>query len=145
MQSEKKILLVDDRPETLGVFLRKFKEKQIEIDWVETLDSAVDYIKNNSGEIAGIIIDLHIHGISKVARFEQFFEVSINKGQSLGLFLREKYPKLKYFYLSNVTGSYSRPTTLPEGEKELIFSKAETSPDKLIELCREYFNFQHTD
>ena len=104
------ILFVDDRPETNKVFMELLEEKGVKVHWAETLDEAVDMIAEHTKEIEGVIIDLHMPGCSRLDHYQDRYTVTINQGQSLGLYLAEKYPNIAYFYCSNVPTVYDKPT-----------------------------------
>jgi len=146
MKDEKYILFVDDRPENLDIFMDILTEHGHRIEWVETIDEAVTFIKKNKDNLSGVIIDLFIKGISKIDSYQEQYKVTINQGQSLGLYLRKTYEgKIPYFYFSDYPGAYSRPISLAEGEEEIVKSKFqemgetfEEIRDNFYEICKKH-------
>ena len=136
---KKTVLFVDDRPETMANFMDVLNTKGIDAQWVETLDDAVKFIQTHSETLAGVIIDLHMPGISKIDTYQKNYKVTINNGQSLGLFIRDKFRQIPYFYFSNVAESYNKPKSLKENETENIESKYDIDIDEFPELCKKMF------
>ncbi|VEN75235.1 putative Response regulator receiver protein [Candidatus Desulfarcum epimagneticum] len=150
MKHEKYILFVDDRPESLDIFMDILKDKGHKTEWVETLDQAVTFIKKNKSKISGIIIDLFIKGFSKIDFYQEQYKVTINQGQSLGLHLREKWSDIPYFYFSDYPAAYSRPKSLPEEKEEIIIPKFqdmgdtfEEIRDNFYKICKKYLRFNN--
>jgi CheY-like chemotaxis protein len=136
--SEKKIVLfVDDRPENLFGFIDAIKDNGYQPEWVESLDEAVLFLKEKEQEIIGVVIDLLIPGLSEIDNYQKYYKVTINQGQSLGLYMREHYTDIPYFYFSSVIKSYSRPDSLTE--QEPVESKYTMNSEHFYEYCKKHF------
>lgn len=132
------ILIIDDRPETLFTYINELKNRMIDWDYSETIDEAIEFIQEKSGIIECCLIDLYMPGNSRLDHYQQFFNVTVNQGQSLGLFLHDNYPSIKYFYLTNNPSAYSPPQSPYKSITENIYPKSSTRPVDVIKIFDEY-------
>ena len=128
----KKILLVDDRYDALADLIRKLREK-FEVELAESIDEAIQILEEDQGAIKGVILDLYIPGKSKIDHYQSKYDYKNNQGQSLGIYLSESFPDIKYFYLTN----FPNNLTGDETGKPLISKKARH--DEIINFCTENF------
>ncbi len=104
---DKRILWVDDRWEQIQPFIDELvdneyiSEEQMQVAF--DLSSALDYLKDKNHLPDMVLIDLNIASMPDeliTLRKQHFQTETLNHGQSLGVWLSQNRPQLKYAYLS---------------------------------------------
>ena len=125
-----RILFVEDRPETLKFFIKelvKASEGEVIIDEARDLPAAVEKIRVNEYEM--VVIDLHLPGElpDDLQVYSSKLEVKLNSGQTLGLWIHDKFKNIAYIYLSAVPDVH-RHIQAAEPAEILVLNKLEDSP-----------------
>jgi CheY-like chemotaxis protein len=107
----KRILFVEDRPQTLRFFLEALSGvtgDQVHVKKVKTLREAVHDLSESEAPFDMVVIDLHMSGDlpEELKPFETKIQRSLNEGQTLGLWLHEHRQSIPYVYLSSVPDAF---------------------------------------
>jgi CheY-like chemotaxis protein len=106
----KRILFVEDRPQTLEFFLEELTEvagEKVDVE-AKSLSEAVDSLSKSGANFHMVVIDLHMPGeLPEVLKpFAKQIGPDLNEGQTLGLWLRKTFPAIPYLYLSSLPDAY---------------------------------------
>ncbi|GEM_PF-3539881 len=112
---DKQILWVDDRWEQIEPFIDELVDNgyiaeenmQVAFD----LSSAFKYLGNKDHRVDLVLIDLNISSMPEELQKlrKKYFQTEIlNHGQSLGVWLSQHRPHIKYAYLSALVGHFDR-------------------------------------
>ena len=107
----KRILFVEDRPQTLRFFLEALvgvAGSEVKLKKVKTLQEAVKNLSTTDDAFDMVVIDLHMSGElpDELKPFEAKVQPSLNEGQTLGLWLHEHHQDIPYVYLSSVPDAF---------------------------------------
>ncbi len=120
----KRILFVEDHPQTLDFFIEELEEvvDGIKITQAPTLSEAVSKLSAQDNKFALVVIDLHMPGDfpQELRVFAERIAPDLNQGQTLGLWLDETHKSIPYIYLSSVPDAYNRNGGDKPAEKEPI-------------------------
>jgi hypothetical protein len=102
----KRILIVDDRVETVEPFGDTLESLEASVDYAESIQEAIDFISTSDYNPAFdlVVIDLNIPDVLPIlSPYKSFFKkIHLNRGQVFGLWLSDKYSAIPYFYFSVV-------------------------------------------
>ena len=132
----KKILFVDDNIFSVHRIMNTFDKKKFEVKFTESIDDAIKTIEeneNNNIKFSLVVVDLFIPGSSSIDTNQKYYNVGLNQGQSLGIYLSEK--NIPFLYLTNHKEQYSKPE-MKSDNKLCIISKSEKT-DSIIEIIKE--------
>jgi CheY-like chemotaxis protein len=130
--SGKRILFVEDRPQTLEFFideLRHATRETVRIDNAENLAEAVRLVRDESDGYDMVVIDLHMPGKLPEALqpYRSIVRPELNEGQILGIWLHAERGEIPYVYLSSVPDAY-RPIATDTPALREPLNKFELSP-----------------
>ncbi|WP_353572936.1 hypothetical protein [Candidatus Albibeggiatoa sp. nov. BB20] len=98
----KKILIAEDRIETVQYLIDALKAEDAVVKYVQNLTDAYTHLNKNQVDLA--LIDLNIPPIpDELKEYVQKLKIrgnTLNQGQTLGVWLDEKKPNIKYAYLT---------------------------------------------
>jgi len=104
---DKHILWVDDRWEQIEPFIDELVDKEYlaeaQMQVAFDLSSALEYVENKENPLDMVMIDLNISSMPEELQTlrKQYFQTDmLNHGQSLGVWLSQHRPEIKYVYLS---------------------------------------------
>lgn len=118
--SGRRILFVEDRPDTLEFFFEALREaagQKIDIDYATTFGEAISKISTAVPAFDLVVIDLLMPGEfpEELKAYSERLVPDLNEGQTLGLWLHKEYPDTPYLYLSSVPEAYKfRDDDTPE-------------------------------
>ncbi|MCP4698400.1 MAG: hypothetical protein GY862_16340 [Gammaproteobacteria bacterium] len=137
----KRVLFVEDRPETIALYIEELEETvpDLEIESVEKLEKAWKLLGSGKTQppFDIVLIDLNIPPVPEVLQeyAENLEARDLNEGQALGLWLSDKYPHVKYAYLSAVSRAIDKGVDASQA-KIMIIDKYTVMPDELPKkLC----------
>lgn len=100
----KRLLIADDKQVTVQFYIEELEKYDVTVDFAESLTEAHDFIVKNEGKYDVVVIDVYFPPLSeKLYEYTKHFKsLHMNEGQTLGLFLKDKYPLCRYCYISVV-------------------------------------------
>lgn len=135
------VLFVDDEVTMIGNYMSKLRAIQIQCELINTLDKAIEKIKNEQSKIGIVIIDLFMdipENQELIKHLDKKYPEStlMNSGLALGRYLWTKRNSMKipYCYLTAFPTYYIQPSDeFNNKPEEFVLNKVEILPRKFSE------------
>lgn len=125
--TEKRVLMADDRPDAIKFVKDHLEEKGATVEVELTLGNALNKLKTEKFDLA--LIDLNLPPIPDELKPNieklRMRGYNLNQGQTLGVWLDEKKPNVKYAYITAYPIAFDARGDVPNQKNIKILDKSD--------------------